>query len=245
MATPAERQRAYRERKAANVTNVTRNKRNVTAQGVGGSVGSGGRVEGVGVEGGEAKAKPPARTISKRDPKTGRFPAGEHGTRTILCPPCAPDQYALARSMMLDGVTTKQLQVATGANWHAIEEYGLSIDPDNWPAALTQWQARRSQVLGDYAQAVFTQEQPAAVTVGPMGRTEQYRTDPTMLGQLNQSLLPEIHGKLAAAKQAQAQQQAVSVTIVMGGEKRDLEPIAINVDSQDATQADNSGGDIG
>jgi hypothetical protein len=138
----------------------------------------------------------PARARGVTRLANGQFPK-----RAPLCKPATPEQFAIAVDLMAEGSTFAVIRKAAGADWQAINEYGLAEYPMEWPAVNQAWRESRALALVDKATDIALQQIPASVseTEGAMGRsvTRVMKTDPALLTAALAGLLPQIHGRAA------------------------------------------------
>lgn len=139
-------------------------------------------------------APPPARAVT-------RLPNGQFPKRAPLCKPATREQFIKAVELMAEGSTFAVIRKAAGADWQAINEYGMQEYPQEWPAVNQAWRESRALALVDKATDIAMQTSPASVseTDGAMGRsvTRLHKTDPGMLTAALAGLLPQIHGRAA------------------------------------------------
>ena len=111
----------------------------------------------------------------------------------------------------------------------------MAHHPHDWPAIHSLYMRARAARLLDHAQDVATQATPAIRrrVSGPQGvtETEEYRTDPGMIGQALAGLLPGVHGR-AAGRGGATQINVAGNAQVFGGP-----PPASSLDDFDAPPA--------
>jgi hypothetical protein len=143
---------------------------------------------------------------------------------------------------MLEGQTLWRAINEVGCTRQAIIEasYVLS-DWHGWnEVEMANKALLLSKISGEAIEAGVAQDRVTrTVESGPGGVVKdiskiERSVDVAALRLAGEHIAPEIHGKLAGAKQQQAQQQAVSITIVMGGKLQDVDdPPEIDVTATD------------
>lgn len=213
----AERQRAYRERKAAGNPTVT--KRNVTSV---------------------------TKTVTKAKPEVVRARGRTKPQNDGILPSATQSQFDEAAARYATGEHWSKISESMGIDWGMFMRRGqVEGNADTWDRCQMSNRLATVKRIGEKAErCAFEGKKTKTVTekvvtkdgdevVTGVTVTEHVESDAAMARIALEVASPEIHGKLAGAKVQQAQGQAVNVTIVMANNRRDVdEQPEINVSGE-------------
>lgn len=220
--TPAERQRASRARRAAKRDSVTRRDKRDSVTGV--------------TAGADSPKQAKAGVARRHEGLRVRSKGRRIGKDCGGLPIASQEQFEEAATRYGNGEHWNDIGRDMKITWGMFSRRGqaegnveryLACQCDNKLATIKRIgeNAERCAFDGRKIRRVVEKVVTAdgQEIVQSVKETEDIESDPSMARIALEVAAPEIHGKLAGAKQAQAQQQAVQVTIVMSNKRRDVD----------------------